>query len=75
MQESTQKRLVLKVEDMTCNHCKEAITRHLLKQDEIKKVEVDLKTKLVTIFSDQKLDAQKLIGLLQNIGYHPQAIE
>ncbi len=75
MQESTPKRLVLKVEDMTCNHCKEAITRYLLAQSEIKKVEVDLKTKLVTIFSDQKLDAQKLIGLLQNIGYHPQAIE
>jgi copper chaperone len=60
------------VEDMTCAHCEKAIKTELTKGNGAVKVDVDLKSKTVTV---DNLDDDRVIFLLKEIGYTPKKVK
>lgn len=62
---------VFKVSDMTCAHCEKAIKQELTKGDAKVKVEVDLKSKMVSV---ENLSDDRVTFLLKEIGYTPEKI-
>lgn len=62
---------VFKVSDMTCAHCEKAIKQELTKGDDKVKVEVDLKSKVVSV---ENLSDDRVTFLLKEIGYTPEKI-
>ncbi len=63
---------VFKVSDMTCGHCEKAIKEELKKGDPKIAVEVDLKTKLVSV---ENLSDDRVIFLLKEIGFTPEKVK
>ena len=64
------KKVVLKVDGMSCGHCVKAITKALEILSGIHTVEVDLKAKTVTVEHDPALAAiEKIKGEIENLGY------
>lgn len=61
-----------KVEDMTCGHCEKAIRQELTKGNDSVKVNVDLKTKTVSV---ENLPDDRVIFLLKEIGYTPEKMK
>lgn len=61
-----------KVEDMSCGHCEKAIKTELTKGDSTIKVDVDLKSKIVTV---ENLPDDRVIFLLKEIGYTPEKVK
>lgn len=61
--------LEIHVPDMTCGHCSNAITRALKAMDANVQVEVDLKTKLVSVGTSA--DAASVRAAITNAGYTP----
>jgi copper chaperone len=61
-----------KVEDMSCGHCEKAIKTELTKGDPTIKVDVDLKSKMVTV---ENLSDDRVIFLLKEIGYTPEKVK
>lgn len=61
-----------KVEDMTCGHCEKAIRMELTKGNASVKVDVDLKTKTVSV---ENLPDDRVIFLLKEIGYTPEKMK
>jgi len=59
---------LLKVNGMTCNHCKANVESNLEKLDFITSAQVNLSEKSVTIQSS-KLDMDKVISTIESIGY------
>jgi copper chaperone len=60
--------LNLTVQGMSCNHCKMAVTKKLMEQDNIDKVEVDLDSGDVTV-EGSDLDQATISGLIDALGY------
>lgn len=58
-----------KVEGMSCNHCKMAVTKALLANDEITDVKVDLESKTVEIECDSNLSMDKIKRIIDEAGY------
>jgi copper chaperone len=61
-----------KVEDMTCGHCEKAIKTELTKGDPKIKVDVDLKSKIVSV---ENLSDDRVLFLLKEIGYTPEKVK
>ncbi len=61
-----------KVQDMTCGHCEKAIKAELAKENPAVKVDVDLKSKVVTV---ENLPDDRVIYLLKEIGYTPEVVK
>lgn len=61
-----------KVPDMTCAHCEKAIKTELAKGNTGVKVDVDLKSKTVTV---ENLTDDRVIFLLKEIGYTPEKMK
>ncbi len=61
------------VPEMTCGHCKAAVTRELEDVAGVEAVDVDLDTKLVTVRGDA-LDDAALIAAIDEAGYDAQAV-
>ncbi len=61
------------VPEMTCGHCKAAVTRELEDVGGVEAVDVDLDTKLVTVRGDA-LDDAALIAAIDEAGYDAQAV-
>lgn len=57
-----------KVEDMSCGHCEKAIKTELRKGGPEIKVDVDIKSKTVTV---ENLADDRVLFLLKEIGFHP----
>jgi copper chaperone CopZ len=64
--------LVLKIPDMTCNHCKITIEKTLRKLN-LDKIEIDLESKIVKI--EGEVISEKIISEIIKAGYTPQTIE
>lgn len=60
--------LELNVEGMSCNHCKMAVTKKLMNEENIDKVEVDLDSGAVKI-EGSNLDKNTISSLIDDIGY------
>jgi len=60
--------LTYTVTDMTCGHCKQAVTQEVSAVEGVQSVEVDLDTKLVTVVGDS-LDDAKLRAAIDEAGY------
>lgn len=56
------------VSDMTCGHCKQAVTHEVSAVEGVESVEVDLDTKLVTVVGSS-LDDAKLRAAIDDAGY------
>lgn len=56
------------VPEMSCSHCEQAITRGLREVDGVESVEVDLRTKLVTV-TGEGLDDGALRAAIAEAGY------
>ncbi len=63
--------LQLKVPDMTCSACVETITKAVTAIDPVAQVEADLKTKMVSVETQQPEATVK--EAIANAGYHPAA--
>ncbi len=57
-----------RVPDMSCGHCKQAVSQELLAVDGVESVEVDLDTKLVVVQGNGLDDAQ-LRTAIEEAGY------
>lgn len=62
--------LTLKVEEMTCHHCADTITRALKELDAAARVEVRLDAGQVLI--ESRLAAPLLVAALEQAGYRAQ---
>jgi len=62
----------IKVDGMTCNHCKANVETNLEKLSFINKAEVNLAEKSVTLQGDQ-IDVEKAKELVASLGYKPLA--
>ena len=60
------------VPEINCRHCEKAIKNELAKGDPEIKVEVNIKAKTVKV---EKLDDDRVIFLLKEIGYSPQKMK
>ncbi|MGL4523709.1 MAG: cation transporter [Bacilli bacterium] len=60
---------VLKVEGMSCNHCKTSVETALLETTGVTAVEVDLGKKEVTISHSDDLTVAKLAEVIEEQGY------
>ena len=56
------------VPDMSCGHCKQAVTSELAEVDGVHSVDVDLETKLVTV-RGHDLDDGALRAAIEGAGY------
>ena len=70
------KTVKIKCTEMSCAGCKKKITQSINNLDGIKKVDVDLETKIITItFDESKTNAVKIIGAIAEAGYESELIE
>ena len=60
------------VPGMSCDHCKHAVSGELSKVDGVESVDVDLKTKLVTV-SGSELNDTALRAAIDEAGYEAAA--
>lgn len=63
--------LQLKVPDMACSACVDAIAKAVMAIDPVAQVETDLKTKLVSV--DTQISEAAIKAAIANAGYHPAA--
>ncbi|WP_231731165.1 heavy-metal-associated domain-containing protein [Lampropedia cohaerens] len=61
----------IKVQGMTCEHCVNAVQKAILKLDNTAKVNVDLKTGLVSV--DTMQPRETLIAAVKDAGYEATA--
>ncbi len=59
---------IIKVEGMTCNHCKANVESNLEKLSFIEKVQVNLSDKTVTIEGDN-IEVEKAKETIKSLGY------
>ena len=68
MSQSTD-RLTYTVPDMSCGHCRNAITAEVEKVPGVVAVDVDMDTKLVTVAGDDALDDAAVRAAIDEAGY------
>ncbi len=62
--------IILKIEGMTCNHCKMNVTKTVQNLKGVVSVDVDLEKKQAKIeFNEQDLDVDQIIETIDEIGY------
>jgi copper chaperone CopZ len=64
--------VVLKVPDMTCQHCVSTITSAAGKIPGVEKVSADPATKLVILNLSAPADADAAVKAIEEAGYHPE---
>jgi len=63
---------VLRVPDMTCNHCAGSVTKAVVDLPGVRTLNADPGTKLVTVDLDQDTDTADLIEAIEQAGFHPE---
>ena len=66
---------ILKVRDMTCQHCVNTITGAVTGLPGVKGISADPKTKLVSLELEHEGDADKAVKAIEDAGYHPEKPE
>ena len=64
-----QKRKIIGIEGMSCNHCKEKIETNLESLSEVNKAKVDLNKKIAIVYYDDTLDNLQLQTTIEKLGY------
>ena len=60
--------VIYRVPDMSCGHCKQAVSQELLAVEGVDSVDVDLDTKLVVVHGEP-LDDARLRAAIEEAGY------
>lgn len=60
----------LRVPGMSCGHCETAVSEELKKVPGVRRVSVDLATKVVVVHGEQ-LDRAALVAAVEEAGYDP----
>jgi copper chaperone len=60
---------IMKVEGMSCGHCKDAVTNNLLELDGVASVDVNLEEKTVTINHSATVSVKTLSKKIEEQGY------
>ena len=63
------KKVVLKIEGMSCEGCKNRLEKFLSRKDEVKNVKVSLEEKLAYIECDDETSTDKLNEYVSDCGY------
>ncbi len=63
------KKIVMKIEGMTCNHCKNAVERGLKQFEGVEDVVVDLAAKTATVMAEASVDEAALAEAVEDLGY------
>lgn len=70
------KTVKIKCTEMSCAGCKKKITQSIKNLEGIKKINVDLETKIITVtFDELKTDTEKILGAIAEAGYESELIE
>jgi copper ion binding protein len=70
------KTIKIKCTEMTCAGCKKKITQSINNLEGIKKVKVDLETKMITVtFDESKTSPDKIVGAIAEAGYESEIAE
>lgn len=64
-----EKNIILKIKGMACHSCATNIEQALKGQNDVVKAAVDFKKKKALITADEHVDPQKLIDVIENLGY------
>ncbi len=68
MRKNAEKKIILKVEGMTCNNCAAGIKKHLEKSLD-SKVNVNFSIGEVSCYTNEKHHKRDLINLIEDIGF------
>lgn len=63
------KKTIIEISGMSCNHCASRIETSLSKLPNIKKVIVDLSSNTATITSSKDLDIKEVQNTVEDLGY------
>ena len=69
------KKLVIKVNGMRCEHCAKTVTDGLKKIDGVKSIKVNLKDNKVTINHKKDLDISLIENTINDLGYKYIGVE
>ena len=70
-----EKTVMLKCTEMSCNSCKNSITRSINKLDGIIELTIDLKSKIITVtIDDSKTNAESVLNAVFEAGYEAEII-
>lgn len=69
------KEAILKVPDMTCQHCVRSIEGVLKRLDGIKKVGIALKNKTVKVGFEDEIDLEGIVTAINSAGYEVKDIK
>jgi len=73
--EVTQRSVKIKCTEMSCNACKRSITKSIEQLQGIKKLDINLETKIITvIFDDEKTDELSILNAVIGAGYEAEII-
>lgn len=74
--EVTQRSVKIKCTEMSCDACKRSITKSIDQLKGIKKLDIDLETKIITvIYDDEKTDEQSILNAVIGAGYEAEIIK
>lgn len=63
------KKTVVTIEGMSCNHCKNKVEVALQTIENVNKVKVDLKSKQAIISSKTEIDKDNIKNIVEELGY------
>ncbi len=63
------KKLIMKIEGMSCNHCKNAVEKGLKLLEGVEDVVVDLDAKVATVLAETSVDEAALAAAVEELGY------
>jgi copper chaperone CopZ len=70
------KTVKIKCTEMSCAGCKKKITQSINNLEGIKKLNINLETKIITVtFDETKTDSDKILGAIAEAGYESELIE
>lgn len=73
--EVTQRSVKIKCTEMSCDACKRSITKSIEQLQGIKKLDINLETKIISvIFDDEKTDEQSILNAVIGAGYEAEII-
>lgn len=64
----------LRVPDASCGHCKSTIESAVSALDDVKRVELDLTSKRLTVEHGGSVGVDSLAGAIRDAGYTPEAV-
>ena len=69
------KKMIIKIEGMSCSHCQKRVEEALKKQREVKEVEVDLREKMAEVILNQDMKERDVKELIEDLGYEVTKVE